>query len=88
MQLGYHACAAGVKEQEANNYLEKELKKKTDLTYAETLQVAILGLQTCLGADLKPQDLEVGVVTKDDPKFRILPEEEVDRILHEISERD
>lgn len=46
---GYKAVSAGVKEQEAVNYLEKQFKKQTELkkelSDAETIQVAISTLQ-------------------------------------------
>ncbi len=33
-------------------------------------QVAITALSTVLSADFKPSEVEIGVVTKDDPNFR------------------
>jgi len=32
--------------------------------------VAITALSTVLSADFKPNEIEIGVVTADDPKFR------------------
>jgi len=34
------------------------------------LQVAIIALQTVLLSDFKPSEIEVGVVTQDNPVFR------------------
>ena len=37
---GYKATAAGVKQIEANSYLEKKIKKKQDFTFSETVEVS------------------------------------------------
>jgi len=85
---GYLACAAGQKEQEANNLLEKKIKAKPNMSYKDTVETAIIALQTVLGADLKQKDLEVGVVTAASPKFRTLSEEEIEAHLNAIHNRD
>jgi len=36
---GFRATCAGVKQTEANNFLEKRFKKKSDLTYEEAIEV-------------------------------------------------
>jgi 20S proteasome subunit alpha 1 len=41
-----------------------------------------------LTADFKPADIEVGLVTKDNPKFRILKDSEVETHLTAIAEKD
>ena len=38
---GYKATAAGVKQLEANGFLEKRIKKKADFTFAETVEVML-----------------------------------------------
>jgi 20S proteasome subunit alpha 1 len=47
---GYRACAAGVKEQEAINYLEKQFRLtpglETKMTHNETINMAISTLQS------------------------------------------
>jgi len=88
--LGFKACAAGAKEQEANNFLEKKVKAHQDaeMTQEQAMEVAIIALQTVVGADLKPTDLEVGLVTKEHPEFRQLNEQEIDAQLAKISDRD
>jgi len=86
--LGFKACSAGAKEQEANNLLEKKIKEKSDLTFKETVETAIVSLQTVIGSDLKSTDIEVGVVTKQNPKFTVLTETEVESYLSSISDRD
>ena len=87
---GYKATSAGAKQTEANNYLEKKVRKKPQWTYVQTidvslsrkrkhtctyftyLQVAIMALQTVLLADFKPSEIEVGVVTQENPVFRLV----------------
>jgi len=88
ISLGFHATAVGAKETEAKTILEKRLKSVGELTFDATVQLAIGTLQTTLGMDLKPESLEVGIVTAQDPHFRSLTEEEMDAHLVAIAERD
>mmetsp|Transcript_24368 Transcript_24368/g.36995 ORF Transcript_24368/g.36995 Transcript_24368/m.36995 type:complete len:247 (-) Transcript_24368:1034-1774(-) len=89
MFMGYKACAAGTKDQEAINALEKVLKKKDlQLTETETIQQAIGCLQAVLGMDFKASDIEVGIVSKKRKGFTRLSEEEVDSHLTAIAEKD
>jgi 20S proteasome subunit alpha 1 len=85
---GFKACSAGAKEQEANNALEKRIKANDEMTFEETIECAITTLQTVVGSDLKPNDIEVAVVTVDDPTFRTLTVAEIDAHLAAISGRD
>lgn len=86
----FKACSVGPKATEANSFLEKKLKKRpeSDFSFDETVQLAINCLSTILSADFKPSEIEVGVVSKDDTKFRVLSEAEIDTHLTAISERD
>ncbi|KAI9016789.1 nucleophile aminohydrolase [Hyaloraphidium curvatum] len=86
--VGYKATAAGAKQQEALNHLEKKLKKEPSLSEEEAVELAITTLSTILSIDFKPGELEVGLVTKQDSKFRTLSTEEIDVYLARISERD
>lgn len=86
--FGYKACAAGTKDQEAQNALEKVIKKKITFTESETIQQAIGCLQAVMGMDFKPSDIEVGVVSKTKKGFYRLSEEEIDGALTAIAEKD
>jgi len=52
------------------------------------LQLAIDALQSVLSADFKPSEIEVGIVTKESPQFRLLSEAEIDTHLTAIAERE
>merc|ERR1712032_1584363 len=86
--MGFKAVAAGAKEQEASNVLEKIVKKKAALPEAETIQQAILALQTVMGMDFKSTDIEVGLVSKSRAGFVRLSEDEIDNNLTAIAEKD
>lgn len=90
--LGFKAAAAGPKEDDASNALEKIIKKyaAAEGTALEkrVIEDAINCLQTVLGLDFKAQDCEVGVVSKSRLKFTRLTEEEIDVHLNNIAERD
>ena len=67
---GYKATSVGVKQTEANNYMEKKIRKNPSWTYEETVEVAITALSSVLAADFKASEIEIGVVTTDQPSFR------------------
>merc|ERR1719224_110315 len=85
---GYKGCAAGAKENEAQNALEKIVKKKQALPDNECIQQAITCLQTVMGMDFKDTDIEVGVVSKGRKGFVRLSEEEIRGHLDAIAEMD
>jgi 20S proteasome subunit alpha 1 len=89
---GYKACAAGIKELEAMNQLEKAFKKNEkkhlEMDEKETIQTAIATLQNVISSDFKATDIEVGVVSKSRPKFTKLSAEEIEQHLNSISQKD
>eukprot|EP00096_Caligus_rogercresseyi_P010485 TRINITY_DN383_c0_g1_i1.p1 TRINITY_DN383_c0_g1~~TRINITY_DN383_c0_g1_i1.p1 ORF type:complete len:252 (-),score=120.42 TRINITY_DN383_c0_g1_i1:126-881(-) len=87
----YKAVSAGVKQTEANSFLEKKLKKpgaSDELSREETIMMAINCLCNIHSTEFKASEIEVGIVTMEEPAFRILSEEEVDGHLVAIAERD
>ena len=85
--VGYKAATAGAKHQEAVNHLEKKLKKEPELDLEETIELAITTLSNVLSLDFKPADLEIAIVHKDDVKFKVLTENEIEAHLTRIIER-
>jgi len=86
--VGYKATCSGEKEQEATNFLEKKFKTDPLLSYDETIQMAIATLQAVLSMDFKATEVEIGVVSKANPKFTLLTPHEIDYQLTRLAERD
>ncbi|XP_063705423.1 proteasome subunit alpha type-6-like [Culicoides brevitarsis] len=85
---GYRAISVGVKQTEANSYLEKKLKKKTEFNEEEAIQLAITCLSQVLGVDFRASEIEIGVITKKHPEFKVLQENEIEDHLTAIAEKD
>lgn len=90
---GYKACAAGQKEQEASNLLEKQFKGQdpgAELAFDQAMQTAVVALQTVVGSDLKHNDIEVAVCRRgaDQGRFMILNADQIEEHLQKISQRD
>lgn len=86
--VGFKATAAGVKRTEATNALEKKIRKNPQWTRDQTIEEAISVLSSVVSMDFKPSEIEIGVVSKDDPKFRKLSEDEIEKHLSALAERD
>ncbi|TPX06744.1 uncharacterized protein E0L32_002240 [Thyridium curvatum] len=96
--IGYKGTAAGPKQQEALNHLEKKLKNKdhAEGSWEEVVELAITTLSTVLSMDFKKTEIEIGIVggpradgkEGTDPGFRVLTEEEIDDRLQAIAEKD
>jgi len=83
---GYRAVGVGVKQTEANSYLEKHYENA--LSEVKTIQLAITCLSHVLAVDFKPTGIEIGVVTKDKPEFTLLEEEQIAQHLNKIAEKE
>jgi len=86
--VGYKATAAGAKQQEAFNYLEKKFKKNPDLNTEETIELAITTISSVLSQDFKATEIEIGMVSENNSNFRTLSEEEIGEHLQRIVEKD
>jgi 20S proteasome subunit alpha 1 len=86
--VGYKATATGEKEQSALNHLEREFKKKLELTTDETIKVAIKTLQTTLSAEFRSSDIEIALVHDEDTNVHILSQDEIERELSKVGESD
>lgn len=83
--LPYFGAAAGNKEQEAINFLEKRVDNISNYTYEEVVRVAIMCLGSVLGSDFRGSEIEVGVV-KGMERFRLMDEEEIEEHLNAIAD--
>jgi len=96
--IGYKGTAAGPKQQEAINHLEKKLKNKDYAPgdWKEVVELAITTLSTVLSMDFKKTEIEIGIVGGPRPDgkpgtyrgFRTLTEDEIDERLQAIAEKD
>ncbi|ODN05707.1 Proteasome subunit alpha type-6 [Orchesella cincta] len=85
---GYKACCVGVKQVEASSFLEKKYKKTESYLKDDTIQLAIQCLCSVLSSDLKPSEMEIGIVTTDNPQFRTLSEKEIEEQLNKLAEKE
>lgn len=96
--IGYKGTAAGPKQQEALNHLEKKLRNKdhAEGDWEEVVELAITTLSTVLSMDFKKGEIEIGIVggpradgeDGTEPNFRKLTEDEIDDRLQAIAEKD
>ncbi|KAI9577853.1 proteasome subunit alpha type-6 [Glossina fuscipes] len=83
---GFRAVSVGVKQVEANSFLEK--KYKNNMNEEKAIQLAITCLSNVLAVDFKPNGIEIGVVSKEYPEFTVLTEKEIEDHLTKIAEKD
>jgi len=88
--LGYSAIAAGAKEQEAINHLERLQKKEKDseISTDAAIQKAIITLQNVVGSDFKNNEIEIGIATDEKPRFKKLTKDEIETHLNVIADED
>nr|CBN08618.1 proteasome (prosome, macropain) subunit, alpha type 6 [Microcosmus squamiger] len=86
---GFRATSAGVKQTEANTFLEKKIKKKDGVwSFDHTVEVALSCLSSVLSADFKSSEVEIAAVSKNSPAFRVLSDTEVDAYLTALAEKE
>lgn len=83
---GYRAVSCGVKEIEAMSALEKKMEDFE--TPEATSEFALATLESVCGVDFEATDVEVCLMTRDNYKFALLPEDKVNEILHAVAEKD
>lgn len=53
----------------------------------DTIQSAIQVLQTVISSDFKANEIEIGIATVDNPRFRKLKENEIEAYLNDLAEQ-
>lgn len=93
--IGYAGTAAGPKATETANALEKKMTQGAagalghfGESVEETIECAVATLATVVGQDFKSTDVEIGVVSVSDPRFRVLAIDEIDALLTKLAEKD
>ncbi|PJF16857.1 Proteasome subunit alpha type [Paramicrosporidium saccamoebae] len=93
--IGYAATSAGPKATEVTNAMEKKVTAKdaNGLAYfgnslEETVEISIATLAQVVGQEFKSTDIEIGVVSLNQPRFRALSISEIDTILNKLAEDD
>jgi proteasome alpha subunit len=76
---GYLADAVGSGKKEVEEFLEKEYKK--DLSQDQAIDLAIKALKKSTDMQLKPETLEIAVITTKKKNFTLLSNKEVEKYL-------
>jgi 20S proteasome subunit alpha 1 len=84
--LPFFAVAAGPKDQEAMNFLEKRLTEMPNFTSDQVIRTAITCLGHVLGSDFKGSEIEVASVEGKIGHFQVLSEEEIESHLNAIAD--
>lgn len=68
--------------------LEKHWKKNEGAwNRKETIETAIQVLQTVISSDFKANEIEIGVATIDDVRFKKLTEQEIENYLNDLADK-
>ena len=81
--FGWKATAIGKNYVNAKNFLEK--RYQDDLELEDAIHTALLTLRECIEGEMTCTNIEVGVVSKSDGKFRLLTPEEIQDYLDEAN---
>jgi len=84
--LPFFASAAGPKEQEAMNFLEKRADEMKDMDGDAVVRTAITCLGHVLGSDFRGSEIEVAQVLTKSGTFAPLTEDEIDAHLNAIAD--
>ena len=68
--------------------LKEKLKKKSELDRDEAMKVAVKALQNTLSMEFRNSDIEIGIVTTQDPHVHFLTLEEIQVELNKVGETD
>jgi len=83
----YFATAAGAKESEATNFLEKKIDELPTYDADQTVRYAIAALQSVLSADFKSTEIQA-LVIQGTNRATFLTEEQIDNHLTVLAETD
>jgi 20S proteasome subunit alpha 1 len=84
--LPFFAAAAGPKEQEAMNFLEKKVEEMKEMDADQVVRTAITCLGHVLGSDFRGNEIEVAQVVGKKGNFHTLAEEEIEGHLNAIAD--
>lgn len=84
--LPFFAAAAGPKEQEATNFLEKKREELPNYDQDQVVRTAITCLGSVLGSDFKGSEIEVATVVGTKGTFTTLTEAEIEGHLNAIAD--
>jgi 20S proteasome subunit alpha 1 len=84
--LPFIATAAGPKEQEAMNFLEKRIAEMSTATIDQTIRMAISCLGHVLGSDFRGTEIEIAQIVSKKGRFHVLSEEEIEQHLNAMAD--
>ena len=88
--IGHFGCSSGVKDQEAQNELEKMWREKDgfkEMESDEVIRSSMVALQNTLGQDFKSTDIEVAVINKNG-QYSKMSVEEIETHLNAVQKFD